>query len=413
MREIISSLDLGSSKIKLVVAEILEDRFNVLCALDEDSRGIKKGVIVEPAETEYAIRKLLKRAEEVLGIKVTKTIVNIPEDSADFKIGEATATITSEDKEIQTSDMIRVLQSSIKDKVNKNMEFLTVIPIMFKVDDTKTHMPRGMQGSKLSVKSVVVSVRKEDVYKTVKSLEKCGLEIVDISITSIGCYYAHKNESTDTLCGVVMDVGGDTIKVAVINKGIIINNLVIPYGGRNVDNDLGFIYKLKEDQSKKLKETLALAHKKNASSKEREVLTNTLGDKVTVNQYEVSEIVMSRLHEMLNFAKNEINYLTKKEISYIIITGGLTEMSDFSIEVESVFGKAAYVGKIPIIGVRDNKYAACVGMIKYYDAKLKLRDKEFSIFKQDELDILTGNADTKKTKNDNVFSKVFGIFFDN
>ena len=85
MREIISSLDLGSSKIKLVVAEIIEDRFNVLCAIDEDSRGIKKGAIVEPAETEYAIRKLLKRAEEVLGIKVSKTIVSIAEDNADFR----------------------------------------------------------------------------------------------------------------------------------------------------------------------------------------------------------------------------------------------------------------------------------------------------------------------------------------
>ena len=88
-------------------------------------------------------------------------------------------------------------------------------------------------------------------------------------------------------------------------------------------------------------------------------------------------------------------------------------MTDFVLEVESVFGKIAYVGKIPIVGVRDNKYAACVGMIKFYDTKLKLRDKEFSIFNQDELDILTGNTETKKSKNENVFSKVFGIFFDN
>jgi len=413
MREIISSLDLGSSKIKLVVAEIIDDRFNVLCAIDEDSRGIKKGAIVEPAETEYAIRKLLKRAEEVLGIKVSKTIVGIAEDNADFKIGEATVTITSEDKEIQASDMVRALQTSAKDRVNKNMELVTIIPIMFKVDDTKTHMPRGMQGNKLSVKSVVVSVPKKDVYLAAKSLEKCGLEVIDINITSIGSYFAHKSETTDTQTGCIMDIGCDTTKVAIINKGIIINNLVIPYGGKNVDNDLGFIYKLKEEQSKRLKENMALAHKKNASPKERETLTNTLGDKVTVNQYEVSEIVMSRLHEMLNLAKNEINYLTKKEISYIIITGGLTEMTDFVLEVESVFGKIAYVGKIPIVGVRDNKYAACVGMIKFYDTKLKLRDKEFSIFNQDELDILTGNTETKKSKNENVFSKVFGIFFDN
>ena len=121
---------------------------------------------------------------------------------------------------------------------------------------------------------------------------------------------------------------------------------------------------------------------------------------------------MSRLHEMLNVAKNEINYLTKKEISYIIITGGLTEIKDFSLEVESVFGKSAQVGKINIVGVRDNKYASAIGMIRYYDSKLKLREKDYSIFNQDELDILSGNSG-KKNSGDSVFGKVFGIFFDN
>ena len=55
--------------------------------------------------------------------------------------------------------------------------------------------------------------------------------------------------------------------------------------------------------------------------------------------------MMSRLHEMLNIVKNEINYLTKKEISYIIVSGGLSEQRDFDIEVESVFGPIAFIGK--------------------------------------------------------------------
>ena len=60
MREILASIDIGTSKIKLVVAEIMDEQFNVLCALDEESRGVKNGVIIEPNETEYAIKKLLK-----------------------------------------------------------------------------------------------------------------------------------------------------------------------------------------------------------------------------------------------------------------------------------------------------------------------------------------------------------------
>ena len=92
MREIIAAIDIGGSKIKLVVAEILNERFNILCALSEDSRGVKKGAICEPDETGYAIKKLLKKAEEMLGTKVSKAIVTVNEDSADFQIGDGSIT---------------------------------------------------------------------------------------------------------------------------------------------------------------------------------------------------------------------------------------------------------------------------------------------------------------------------------
>ncbi len=413
MREIIASIDIGSSKIKIVVGEIIEERLNVLCALEEDSRGVKKGAIVEPEETVYALKKLLKKTEEILGVKVTKAIVSVNEEAADFKIGEATNTITSEDKEITASDVVRVLQSSVRNKVDKALELVTVIPIMFKVDDRKTRVPKGMRGEKISVKSVVVSVPKRDVYLSAKCLEKCGVEVIDIMLGSIGAYYAHRNESTDTLTGVLIDCGAETIKVAVFNKGIIINNLVIGYGGKNVDNDISFIYKLDDDQSRKLKEKFALANKRYASQKEKIELTNNLGEKIAINQYELTEVVMSRLHEMLNLAKNEINYLTKKEISYIIVTGGLTELKDFPLEIESIFGRNASIGKIPIVGVRDNKYASCVGMIKYFDYKLKLRDREYSILSQDDLELLSGSNDKRIISSDSILWKIFGIFFDN
>lgn len=413
MREILASIDIGSSKIKLVVAEYLNDKFNVLCALDEESRGVEKGVIVEPSETEYALKKLLKKAEEMLNVKVSKAIVSINEESCMFKIGEASVTITSEDKEITSSDIVSVLQASVKANIQDGYDLITVVPIMFKVDDRKTRNPKNLRGDSLSVKSVIVTSLKRDIYSVAKVLEKCGVEVVDIMIDSIGSYYAHHNETLDTETGIVIDCGAETFKLAVVNKGIVINNLVINIGGNTIDKDIGFIYKLNDDVAKKEKETLGLANKRNASNKEIDNVTNQLGEKIEVNQYELSEIITSRLYEMLNMSKMEINYLTKKEISYIIITGGLTEIRDFSLSVESVFGKIASVGKIPIVGVRDNKYAACVGMIEYFDQKLKLRDKNYSIFDSDEEDLLSIKSNKKGLSGDGILSKVFGIFFDN
>lgn len=413
MREILASIDIGSSKIKLVVAEISNEDMYILCALEEDSRGVRNGLICEPEETEYAIQKLLKKGEEMLNAKISKAIVSVSEGECDFQIGEASITITQEDKEITTDDIVRVLQTSVKGHVRKEFELVTVIPIMFKVDDRKTQVPKNIKGDSLSVKSVVVTAPKKDVYLAARCVEKCGVEVIDIMTNSIGNYYAYDIKDALNTTGIIVDIGADTSTISVFNKGIIINNLVMNMGGSKIDNDISFVYKVSSEQAINIKEKLALANKKNASVKEKENYTNKLGENIEINQFEVSEVAMSRIHELLQKIKNEINHLTKKEISYIIITGGLTEMKDFELEVESVFGNSAYIGKINTIGARNNKYASCIGMIKYFDDKLKLRDKECSVISDDDLEVMSGSSNKKMLSGDSILGKVFGMFFDN
>lgn len=413
MREIIASIDVGSHLIKLIVAEILNNKMNILCALEEESRGVKNGMIVEPVEVEYALKRLLNQAEEKLNTPITKAIVNVPESETIFKIGEASLTITEEDKEVTGEYVQKVLQMSVKGNVDEGFDLVTVIPIMFKVDDRKTKIPKGMKGNSLSVKSVVISSPKKDICLIAKSLEKCGVEVSDIMIPSIGTFFAHKTEDMETNTGAVIDIGYDTTKVAIINKGIIINNLVMDTGTKNIDNDISFVYKLNINDASKVREELGLASRKHARAQESIEVVNKLGEKVKIDQYELSSLMMSRLHEMLNIVKNEINYLTKKEISYIIISGGLSEQRDFDIEVESVFGPIAFIGKNDYIGARNNKFASSIGMIKYFDSKLKLRDKDFSVFSDDDLESLVSNGNKKAMTGDSILGKVFGIFFDN
>lgn len=413
MREIIASIDVGSKLIKLVVAEIYAENFNILCALEEESRGVKNGMIIEPTEVEYAFRRLIKQAEEKLNVVISKAIVNVSESEAIFKIGEASITINEEDSEINGEHIQKVLQMSVKGNIDDEYDLVTVIPIMFKVDDRKTKIPFKAKGSSLSVKSVIIEVPRKDICLVAKSLEKCGIEVCDIMIPSIGSFYAHKEDYMDMKTGAVIDIGYDTINISIINKGIIINNLVMDAGIKNVDSDISFVYKLNNEEAMNVREHLGLANKKNASSKEKIEVVNLLGEKVSIDQYELSTLMMSRFHEMLNIVKNEINYLTKKEISYIIITGGLSEQQDFDIEIESVFGNNAFIGKNNYIGARNNKFASAIGMIKYFDSKLKLRDKDFSVFSPDDIELLLENGNKKAMSGESILGKVFGIFFDN
>ena len=143
------------------------------------------------------------------------------------------------------------------------------------------------------------------------------------------------------------------------------------------------------------------------------ILTDRLGEKVKINQYNVSEVVKSRIEDMLNLVKKQINHLTKKEISYIIFTGGLTEIDDFDIILDETCGPTAIVRSINEIGVRDNKYSVAVGTIKYYNQRLKLKNRDFSIFSLDDLEELSGLTKKTNISEGSLLGKLFGYFFDN
>ena len=85
-----------------------------------------------------------------------------------------------------------------------------------------------------------------------------------------------------------------------------------------------------------------------------------------VNQFEISEIVQSRLEEILTLAKKEIRSLTSRNIDYVIVTGGTSNMANFNYIAKEVFGNIAKIGNVKLIGIRNNKYSSAVGNIAYF-----------------------------------------------
>ena len=162
-----------------------------------------------------------------------------------------------------------------------------------------------------------------------------------------------------------------------------------------------------------MKEHLALAHTRLAQPNESLTFKDKHGDNIKINQYDASEVVMQRLTEIINLAKKQINLLTKKQISYIILTGGVTETQDFDILAEELLGLNGIIGKVNEIGARNNKYSTAVGMLKYYNSRLKLRNIDFSIFNLEEQEELSGQNKKVNIPENSILGKLFGYFFDN
>lgn len=413
MREIISSIDVGGNKIKLVVGEFYENEFNILCAVEEPTRGFIDHEITNENELIKAIKRVLNKASLKLNFKIKKVIVNIPTSYNNFVISEATEKIDNEESKVTSKCILKVIQNTTKNQININEELIAAIPVYFRVADEETKEPFNKRGKSILAKTVLVTGSKIEVYSLIGALEKCGLEVIDIASPGLVDYYNFKNETLDKDVGIIVNIGHYKTHVSVINKGIYINNDVIPVGGANIDNDIAFMYKLRRGDAKYLKENLALAHTRRANPKETKEILNKEGETLVINQYELSEIVASRVTEMLKLIKTSINHLTKKEISYIIITGGLSELKDFNIAVSTLFGETAQIGRINNLGARDNKYSTGVGMIKYFKSKLILRHREYQSVSDENIEAMLESATKSKiVASDSILGKVFGYFFD-
>lgn len=413
MKKIMASLDVGSDTVKLVVGEIIKKKLNILAVAEAPSEGIKKGLVVNPEALLKPLKEVFSKCEEIIGLPIKGVIVNVPSNNAKFIVSEGITKVISESRNITGKDIIRALQSSLRGKIDSNMELISVIPTSFKLDNDRiVKNPKNMLATTLGVKAVIVSAPKKTVYPVLACLEKLNVDVLDLSLGSIGDYYEFATKETDNSVGIVINLGDEITSISVFNKGILTNTSILELGGASIDNDLAYVFKITKNEAKNIKEKLCLAHRRMAQASNSEILTNKEGKEIKINQYEATEVVESRIEEILNLTKKEINHLTKKEISYIIFTGGLSEIKDFSLILEEVYNKNVIFGKVSEIGIRNNKYSSCAGMIKYYAAKARLKDKDFSMFSIEEQEELSGLHKQTIMNDSGVLGKLFGYFFD-
>ena len=414
MRKIIAGLDIGTNELKLVVGEILKNKLNILACVETKSRGIKKGYVVNNESAMEAFLEIFKKAEEIIGIPIKKVICIVPSLYVDCFLAEGAITIKNENRCVTHKEIIKVLQAVVYNKVVDNRELVTILPTGFRVDDGEVVAnPLNLIGERFSAKGVIVTIPKKNIEGISHSLRKIGIELVDVVISPLADYYEFANKDINKQIGALVNIGECQTIVSIFNKSILTSCEVIDIGANQIDNDLCYVYKISNEDARYLKEHLCLAHTRMAQPNEALTFSDKHGEAVKINQYDASEIANSRLNEIMNLIKKQINLLTKKEISYIIVTGGITELQDFDILLESHFGNMGYIGNVEEIGARNNKYSSAVGLIKYYYSRLKLRNTEFSIFNLDEQEELGGLQKKVNISENSLLGKLFGYFFDN
>ncbi len=381
---IYASIDIGSDTTKMVVVRYLkeENSYDVLASTSVRTVGVKKGVITDKAMAKKSILLGLSEIEKQLGFKLNKAIINIP--SYDLEVTIHNGLTYTDDGVIDGKDISKCFKDTIKDNIKEDREVITVFPIDFTVDDEdKVRSPIGMKGYKLECRILISTVPKELVYPYLDLLDECGVEVVDLCVGPVADYYQAYQEDFKNKVGAVVNIGESKIEVSVFNKGLLVKASTLPIGSRMIDHDIKYIYGFDRMTCRNLKESLAFATSGYASSTESIEYESLEGEKKKITQLELSQIVEARLEELLKNVKKSLKNLTNREISYIIVTGGISNIPGFNFLLESIYGDITRMINMNAMGVRSNIYSSSYGAIKYYVDKLAIRGINESMYDED------------------------------
>lgn len=410
MRKVYSCVDIGSHSIKLVVVEEMNNKFFVLSKTIQKSKGVRRGKIIDVDLTVQSLKIAFDKIETELEIKIDNVLCVVPSENREIEISVGEIEVKKEI--IDNEDISSVLQKAVFNKVSENEFLVSNIPVLYSVDDKENIKDvLGMNGKKLRVKTVYTKIPKSNVVPFFDVFKKLNKNIIDVSLGIVGDYYMSKDKNLDKTTTAVINIGYESTEIGIFNKGIMIKNDNIDAGSRFVDKDISYVYDLERKKCRFLKETFAVSNTRYADVNDITYIEDRSGKTISINQLEISEIVEARLRDILKLAKKQINILTNKEIRYIIVTGGITEIAGFQYLVENVFGYSASTLVINELGVRSNLYSSSLGTIKYFSDKMIARNKDYSMINENNLDIMTKKY--RKTTSENGKVNILNIFTGN
>lgn len=372
--EIYVSLDIGTSSVKVIIGEVVNDTFNILGVGNVKSAGLRKGAIVDIDETVHSIRKAVEQAERMVGMEIRKVIVGISGNHVLLHPCHGVVAVSSENKEITQADIARVREAAEVMTIPADREVIDIIPLHYKVDELdEINDPRGMIGVRLEMKGILITGLKTLLHNTLRCVEKAGLEIVEIALQPLvaGSLVLSKDEKE--LGVALVDIGGGSTTVAIFEGGHLVSSTVIPIGGETITRDLSIVLRTTMDDAEVLKLKHGHAYYDDASEEELFQVPMIGSDqKQPCNQLMLAEIIEARLTEIFEMVMEHLRKSGFQDIpGGLVLTGGVVKMPGVLDLAQYVFQNRVRTAEPNYIGVREPQYTTAVGLIKHTCVKAK------------------------------------------
>lgn len=404
-KRIIAGIDIGSSTTSTIITAVDEDdTLSIIGVAKSESRGIRKGQIVDIEDATSSVVTSLEAAERMAGYQVNSAFVSVGGVHISSQNSHGVVAVAEPNREISEQDVLRVVEAAKAVSLASARRIIHVIPRYFTVDAQEgIKDPVGMTGVRLEVDTHLVS----GGVTSLKNLEKCmtnvGIDIEGFVFSGLASSESVLTETEKELGVVLLDIGAGTTDIAIYVEGALSYSSVLPVGARNVTNDLAIGLRISLESSEQIKLFLGRKPKKVTTPEEEEEKQNKKDkykeDEVDVSSLHLPEgmktisrktvidgIIKPRLNELFSLAVSEIKKsgFATQVPSGIVITGGGAKTVGISDAARRSIALPFRLGApFDVKGVTDEvvtpSFATAVGLVKY-GMKMEPKEERFNFF---------------------------------
>jgi cell division protein FtsA len=370
-KNLIVGLDIGTSKIVAIVAELQpEGTVKVIGLGQHISRGLKKGVVINIESTMQSIQRALEEAELMADCKINNVYTGIA--GSHIKSLNSHGMVKIKDAEVSQMDVDRVIETARAIALPADQQILHILTQEFIIDGQEdVREPLGMSGMKLEVKVHIVTGAVAAAQNIVKCIKRCGIEVSDLILQPLASSLAVLTEDEKELGVCLVDIGGGTTDIAVFKQGAIRHTAVVPIAGDQMTNDVAVAFRTPTQSAEDIKIKHGCALRQLADPREIVEVPGVDGrEPRQLSVQTLAEVLEPRVVELYEMVLNELRRSGMEDMiaSGIVITGGSAMMRGMVELGEEIFhmpvrmGLPRYVGGLSEV-VSNPRYATGVGLV--------------------------------------------------
>jgi len=375
-RKLIVGLDVGTSKIAVVVGELLPDgELNIIGLGESTSRGMDKGGVNDLESVVKAVQRALQEAEMMADMKISSVYLSISGKhiSSQDEIGMVAI---SED-EVTQDDVDNVIYTARSVRIRDEHRILHVIPQEYAIDyQERIKNPVGLSGVRMKAKVHLITCHNDMAKNIVKCAERCELQVDKLIFSALASSYAVVTDDEKELGVCVVDIGGGTIDIAVFYDGSLRHTSVFSYAGNAVTSDIAYAFGTPPADAENIKVNFGCAHA-NLLQRDDTIEVASVGGRPsrTLQRQTLAEVIEPRYSELFGMVEAELKTVLEslkleKLAAGIVLTGGAAQIEGLVECAESVFNSQVRIGApLNINGlteyVNTPVYSTAVGLLQF------------------------------------------------